>query len=408
MSLFKLFYGLKNPVFARLYVAQTVSLLGDALTWVGLALVAYELAGQSSGVILAQALTLRVAAFVLLAPFAGSIADRTNRKWLMGLAHLARMGIVGLLPFVSQIWQIYGLMLALNAFTAIFTPTYKATLPLVTGREDCPQAIALSDATYQLLGVLGPGLAGSIAALIGARPIFWLDAVSFLVAALLVVSLPGSLSPEQPPTTQTLRQTWQDLKQGMAPLLSDPALRYGLAMQLVTALAGAQVLVNTVGYVQGVLKLGQVEYGWVMAAFGLGATLASILVGSLSQTIARTTLIGLGSVCITAALVPAGSATLLPLLLLWLMAGMGQSLVNLPTQTLIAVRIPAETQGRVYGAHFAWSHLWWLFAYPLAGWTGSHWHQQTFLISSVIGGLLLGGIQLFGSRPLADANLLKP
>ena len=39
--------------------------------------------------------------------------------------------------------------------------------------------------------------------------------------------------------------------------------------------------------------------------------------------------------------------------------------------TLLAERTPASLQGRVYGAHFAWSHLWWLGAYPLAGWLGS-------------------------------------
>ncbi|MEM9927228.1 MAG: MFS transporter, partial [Cyanobacteria bacterium P01_D01_bin.50] len=39
------FDSLKNPVFARLYTAQTANLLGDALTWVGLALLAFELAG---------------------------------------------------------------------------------------------------------------------------------------------------------------------------------------------------------------------------------------------------------------------------------------------------------------------------------------------------------------------------
>ena len=57
---------LRNQVFARLYFAQTINLIGDALTWVGLALLAFELAGKNAGVILSGALTLRVAAFVLL------------------------------------------------------------------------------------------------------------------------------------------------------------------------------------------------------------------------------------------------------------------------------------------------------------------------------------------------------
>jgi len=64
----QLFQCLENRVFARLYFAQTVNLIGDALTWVGLALLAFELAGKDAGVILSGALTLRVTAFVLLSP----------------------------------------------------------------------------------------------------------------------------------------------------------------------------------------------------------------------------------------------------------------------------------------------------------------------------------------------------
>lgn len=47
----RLCQGLKNPMFARLYAAQTINLVGDALTWLGLALLAFELAGAQAGLI---------------------------------------------------------------------------------------------------------------------------------------------------------------------------------------------------------------------------------------------------------------------------------------------------------------------------------------------------------------------
>lgn len=72
-----------------------------------------------------------------------------------------------------------------------------------------------------------------------------------------------------------------------------------------------------------------------------------------------------------------------------MIAGAGQSLINLPTQTLIADRIPTDVQGRVYGAHFAWSHLWWAFSYPLAVWMGSNASDQMFLYGGLLGLLLL-------------------
>jgi MFS transporter, NRE family, putaive nickel resistance protein len=391
----QLFRSLRNPIFARLYAAQTTNLLGDALTWLGIALLTFELAGKDSAVVLSAALTLRVTAFVLLSPFAGVLADRLDRKTILVTTHLARMGIVSLLPFVNAVWQIYAIVFTLNVFYAFFTPTYQATIPLVTGREDYPQAIALSSATFQLLGVLGPGIAGAVAAFVGTRRVFFLDAFTFLIAAILIVTLPGQLRVEQATDqSHSSGRTWQEIQAGTARLFADQYLRYALAMQLVASVTGAQILVNTVGYVQGSLHLGSVQYGWVMGAFGIGATIAAAATGSLGERWARTRLILLGTTLITIALLPASYVGLSLLLPLWLVAGAGQTLVNVSAQTLIADRTPTEFQGRVYGAQFAWSHLWWVFSYPLAGWLGSHQKEMPFLYGSVVGFVLLAIVQL--------------
>jgi NRE family putative nickel resistance protein-like MFS transporter len=385
-----LFSSLKNPIFARLYTAQTISLLGDALTWVGLALLAVELAAQDAAVVLSGGLTLRVTAFVLISPLAGSFADRFDRKQMLALTHLVRMVVVAGFPFVSAIWQLYILIFLLNALNACFTPTYRATIPLVTGKDDYPQAIALAGATGQLLSILGPGIAGGVAALLGAKQVFFLDALSFLIAGVLIATLPGEIGNLQASSpAPTVGNKWQEIKAGTTRLLGAASLRYALGMQLVAAIAGAQILVNTVGYVEETLKLGSVEYGWVMAAFGTGATVAAIVVGLLNQNGSRLTLICCGAVLIALALLPANYAMLFPLMMLWMLAGVGESWINIPTQTLIADCIPSHFQGRVYGAHFAWSHLWWVFAYPLAG-----WHSNSFMYGGLIGLAVLVVVQL--------------
>ncbi len=394
MQTFQLLQSLRNPTFARLYAAQTTNLLGDALTWLGLALLAFEVVGDNSPVVLSVALTLRVTAFVLLSPFAGVLADRRDRKTILVTTHLARMGIVSLLPFVSQVWQIYAIVLALNVFNAFFTPTYQATIPMVAGEQDYPQAIALSSATFQLLGVLGPGIAGAVAAFVGARQVFFLDALTFLIAAVLVITLPGRLQVKTTDSSRLSGRTWREIQAGTVRLFADPVLRYALAMQLVTSVAGAVVLINTVGYVQGILKLGSVQYGWIMAAFGVGATIAAAASGSLGQRWPRTGIILLGATLMTIALLPASYVGFSILLALWLVAGAGQTLVNVSAQMLIADRTPTEFQGRVYGAQFAWSHFWWAFSYPMAGWLGIHKADSSFLYGSLIGLALLVIVQL--------------
>ncbi|MDX1978196.1 MAG: MFS transporter [Pseudanabaenaceae cyanobacterium bins.68] len=384
---------LKNPTFARLYTAQTISLFGDALTWLGLALLAFELAGKDSAVVLSVALTLRVTAFVMLSPIAGAIADRLDRKLILVITHIARMLIVGTLPFVNAVWQIYVLVFALNIFNAFFTPTYQATIPLVTGKAEYAGAIALSAATYQLLGVLGPGIAGSVSGWIGVRQVFFLDAISFAIAAILIFTLPNQLRIER---SENLKEPAKvamiisDIEEGTTRLFANAFIRYALFLQLVASIAGAQILVNTVGHIKGNLKLSNLEFGWVMAAFGIGATIAAVTVGMIGKKWERTVIVLSGAILITSAILPANYVDLVPLMLLWAIAGMGQVFVNLPTQTLIAEQIPANFQGRVYGAHFAWSHLWWAVSYPIAGWLGNN----SFLYGSLIGFTLLAGVQI--------------
>ncbi|WP_126148367.1 MFS transporter [Synechococcus elongatus] len=379
------FRCLQNPIFLQLYLAQTVNLIGDALSWVGIALLSFELAGQGSGALLAGLLTVRVTAFVVLSPIAGVIADHCDRKKIMITTHLARMVIISLFPFATQIWQIYLIVLLLNIFYAFFTPTYTATIPLVTTAGERPKAIALSSATYQLLSVIGPALAGSVAAFIGLRSVFFLDGLTFLIAAILIAVLPKQLMVgEHQSVVHQGPSFLQSILTGTQCVWLDLFIRYALILQFITALAGASILVNTVGYVQGILNLGKAEYGWVMAAFGIGATITSLILGSLQHRISLTNLITCGAVLISLALLPANQSGLNTLLLLWAIAGMGQTLVNVPTQTLIAERVTVEVQGRVYGAHFAWSHLWWAFAYPIAGLSSSLVPQSTFFYTSII------------------------
>ncbi len=389
------FRSLRNPTFARLYLAQTTSLLGDALTWVGLALLAFELAGSNSSVILGGALTLRVTAFVLLSPIAGALADRFDRKLILVISDLGRMIVIALMPFVTQAWQIYGLMFALNALTAFFTPTYQATIPLVTGKDDYGQAISLSGATYETLGVLGPGIAGGVAVLIGARSIFYLDAATFLISALLILTLPRSLNaPRDPTESSSATTTWRDVRDGTVRLWADAPMRYALLLEFVASVTGALVLVNTVGLVRGSLNLGNLEYGLVMGAFGIGATLAALAAGALERRLPRTRFVLLGAIVTTLAVILANLVGFAPLLALWLVAGAGQNWVNLPTQALIADRTPVDAQGRVYGAHFAWSHLWWALAYPLAGWLGASFAARDFLIGGLVGLVALIVVQV--------------
>jgi MFS transporter, NRE family, putaive nickel resistance protein len=379
------FKALSNKVFSRLYFAQTISLIGDAFTWVGLALLAYEIDKERSPIILATALTLRVTAFIIFSPFAGVLADRVERKKILYVTHFFRMAIVGCLPFIAAEWQVYVLVFLLNVFNAFFTPTYRAIIPQITEGKYFREAVGLSTATFQVLGILGPGLAGIVAVWFGAREIFFIDAATFVLAAVLILSIPGAeLQKGVSATAAVAQNTWFHVWKGIRLLFGSKVLRFALAIEFVSAIAGAQILVNTIQHVKNGLGLNDDKYGWAMAVFGIGAAVAAFVAGGLDKSKSRRVSLILGAVLLGVAISFANYAAYPVLLVLWILAGLGQSLAEMPSETLIGEQIASEDQGKVYGSHFAFSHLWWAIAYPVAGFLGSNFPEKTFLY----GGLL--------------------
>lgn len=380
------FQALNNKVFAKLYFAQTVSLLGDAFTWVGLALLSYQFGKERSALILSSALTLRVLAFIIFSPYAGVLADRIDRKKILYITHFIRMAIVACMPFITAEWQIYVLVFLLNIFNAFFTPTYKSIIPQVVDKQYYREAIGLSTATFQLLGVLGPGLAGILAIWLGAREIFFVDAASFILAGILILTLPGDLirKVKEDNTKEKPLSTWQDVLKGAKLLFGNKLIRFALSIEFISAIAGAQILVNTVGHIKTGLQLTDKHYGWVMAAFGIGASIAAFLSGSFDKTKSRQRSLIFGALMIGLAISAANYVGYSVMIVLWIVAGLGQSLAEIPSETLIGENIPDAEQGKVFGSHFAFSHLWWAIAYPIAGFLGNQFPENTFLYGGLM------------------------
>ena len=379
------FISLQNTTFAKLYFGQTISLLGDAFTWVGLALLAFQLDKEHSASILATALTLRVIAFIIFSPFAGVVADKIARKKILYITHFIRMAIICCLPFVNAEWQIYALVFLLNVFNAFFTPTYRAVIPQIVDSKYYREAVGLSTATFQLLGVLGPALAGIVAVWLGAREIFFLDGISFIVAALFILSIPAKdLQKGVSDHAKRDSDTWSDVIKGVKLLFSNRIIRFALCIEFVSAIAGAMILVNTIGHVKNNLQLGDNYYGWIMAAFGIGAGVSAFVLGSLDKSKTRSLSLISGAIVLGLSILFANYVPYATLILLWVLAGLGQSLAEMPSETLIAENVSNENQGKVYGSHFAFSHLWWAIAYPVAGFLGSSFPERGFLYGGIL------------------------
>jgi MFS transporter, NRE family, putaive nickel resistance protein len=92
---------------------------------------------------------------------------------------------------------------------------------------------------------------------------------SYIVAAIILMLLPASLNPATHRSYQT--NPWADVIKGARLLFGNVYLRFALAIEFLSAIVGAQILVNSVGHIKSALSLDDKHYGWIMSAFAAGA-----------------------------------------------------------------------------------------------------------------------------------------
>ena len=122
---------LRNPTYAKLFAAQVIALLGTGLLTVALGLLAFDIAGSSAGSVLGTALTIKMVAYVGVAPLIAAVVDRLPKKAVLITADLLRLEIALMLPFVTEAWQIYVLVFVLQSASATFTPAFQSLIPSV-------------------------------------------------------------------------------------------------------------------------------------------------------------------------------------------------------------------------------------------------------------------------------------
>ncbi|MES1945308.1 NreB protein [Salinisphaera sp. PC39] len=356
---------LANAGWRRLFAAQVAALVGTGLTTVALALLAYDLAGGDAGRVLGIALALKMVAYVGIAPIAGAYAARLPRKPFLVALDLARAGAVFCLPLVTEVWQIYLLILWLNACSAGFTPTFQATIPeIVPDPAQYSRALSASRLAYDLENLLSPALAAGALMLLSYDALFVANGVGFLASAALIlgVGLPGARA-------GAAGGAWRRTGDGLRAYLAVPELRAVWLLYFAVAAAGALVIVDTVLYVREWLGRGEVAVALAFAASGAGSMLAALALPRWLDRAheRRPMLVGGLLLAVGVAAVAAWQPGFAGLLALWFALGVGLSLVQTPVGRLLTRHSTEADRPALFAAQFALSHACWLAGYPLAG-----------------------------------------
>jgi len=372
---------LANPVYGKLFGAQVIALIGTGLLTVALGLLAFDLAGGNAGIVLGTALTIKMVAYVGVAPLSAAITSHLPRKLLLVSADGVRAAVAVSLPFVTEVWQIFVLIFVLQAASATFTPAFQALIPEVLPDEaQYTRALSLSRLAYDLEALLSPVIAAALLTVIGYHTLFLGTALGFVGSAALVLAatLPGA-TPR--PTTPFIER----LTGGTGVFRRTPELRALAALNLGVAAATAMVLVNTVVLVQGRLDRPAVDVAIALACYGLGSMIVAVAAPRLVERFLDRRVMLFGSALLPAGLVlaavvaavsgspgsPDSPAIWAAALGVWFLLGAATSLILTPSARLLRRASSDATRPAVFAAQFSLSHACFILTYPLAGLVGA-------------------------------------
>ncbi|MET3952646.1 MFS transporter [Arthrobacter sp. UYEF36] len=403
---------LRNVAYRRLFAAQIVALIGTGLLTVALGLLAYDLAGSSAGAVLGTALTIKMLAYVGLAPVINALVARWPKKRVLIGADLIRAVMALCLPFITDVWQIYIVIFLLQSASATFTPAFQSLIPTILKDErDYTRALSLSRLAYDMEALVSPAIAALLLTLVSYNNLFIGTVAGFVFSAFMVAI---TVLPRVTVSVAPQTSLWHRTTLGTRIFWRNRRLRSLLALNLVVAAPTALVLVNTVVYVRDVLHRPDTDLALALACFGVGSMIVALSAPRVLDRFGDRAVMLTGAAVIPFVLAGAAALTLLGvpgsgwwlLLSLWFLLGAANSTILTPSARLLQEASTEETRPYVFTAQFSLSHACYILTYPLAGWVGAMaglgWAAVALTIIAMI-----GSAGAFLSWPRRDAAAAK-
>lgn len=276
-SIFEVF---RNRDFVLLWIGELVSDFGSGITSIAASILVYRATGSALSVgLMLMATSLPGLIFGLIA---GVFVDRLDRRRIMIAAEVTRAILIALIPLLLThgIGWMYLIVLLSSTVAQFFNPAHESVLPDIATDEELAAANSLlSVSSYGAMG-LGFAAAGFITSHLAVEVAFFIDALTFLVSAavILLVRVPKTV----PEGKATVGLVFRNLKEGGRFLWNSPVLRasflimipvfasYGFQNTLVLpfttrALGGTDF---DYGLIEGLGLVGFVIAGFAMASLG--------------------------------------------------------------------------------------------------------------------------------------------
>ena len=331
--------------------------------------------------------------------FGGVIADHLPKRRVLIVTQIVSM-VLALVLFgltvtgVVEVWHVMILAALLGIANALDMPARQAFAVEMVGRQDVQNAVGLNAALFNASRILGPATAGILIGLFDISIAFLINGLSYLaVIASYFAMRDGELRP-MPDMTRpaSVRAVFENLAEGARYVRQTPLVLLSCIVVGLAATFGMNFQILVPPLADDVLDVGATGFGFLMAASGVGSTIAALWVAFKRKV--GPAPIALGAIGLGLGTLVLAVSTSFPLsLLAMFVAGGGAIAMAVTANTTIQTAVPDHLRGRVmsvYTTTFAGS-------VPagglLMGWIASSWSVP---IALAVGAVLTLGIGLGG------------
>ncbi|MFC7491227.1 MULTISPECIES: MFS transporter [unclassified Knoellia] len=354
------------------YAGSFVSNIG---TWMGRVaqdwLVLTELTDHSSQA-LGIVTGLQFLPFLLLAPWAGAIADRYPKRQILlvtqALLLVTSLVLAALvLADVATLWQVYAIALTQGVITAVDNPARQSFVSEMVPRDKLANAVALNSASFNGGRLIGPGVAGLMIATVGTG---WTLLVNVLTFVFVLVAL--SLLRVSELMTTPLTRGKGAIRDGIRYVRNRPDLKVVMLLVFVLGTFGMNFQVTTALMATQEFHKGPTEYGILGSIMAVGSLTAALLSARRGEPRLRVLLLALAGFVVStvaAALAPTYELFALALVPVGLSALTALTTAN----AMVQLRTDPLVRGRVMALYMAIFMGGTPIGAPIIGWIGEVW-----------------------------------
>ncbi len=272
---------LRNQSFRRIWTAQLVSTIGDALTSLAAGIIVYQRTGSALNVglmLMATAVPTLVVGLI-----AGVVVDRYDRKKIMVASDLIRAGLVVTLPFLvsqSVIW-LYVIVMLSSSVTQFFSPANESVLPEVASEEELGAANAIMAIAQFGSTAVGFAAAGFLATTGSIELVFFIDSLTFLFSAVMIGLV--KIAPLEVTEHTTLGEQIRNIGFGAKFIWKTPILRSLNIVRVPVLLAFGMQNVLLLPFAIRALHATEFEYGLQEGLTSVGFVIGSLAMARLAD-----------------------------------------------------------------------------------------------------------------------------